>query len=912
MLQKDFRFHFHYSATPRIILFYPRRKGKDMATVQHPFLKDGVEARAYQFKALKQCLTASTMMVMPTGFGKTAVEWMAMANCLHNEKGKVLLIAPTTGLVEQQQRMARAMIDIDENEIITYTGDNTPANRPELWDTGKIIIATPQVIRNDVQNGLIDLADLGLIIFDEAHHATGNHAYSQVGQLMLSANPKCSVIGATASPGSTEIGIRQVAKNLNIITYSVSKKENSLLQPYKVNMKITPHYLELGDELNKIILPLELHQNAEAEQLRKMGFLAPTGHLSSKLIEDAQSKASIAIQRRDTRGYNAARKISNLRRVHILLDLLRTQGLKSAQAFVDRAEEDGRSGQRGTNSFIALPCIHNFRNVSKQFDELHPKPQHAANLLSQQLKDSPESKVLIFTEYRDTVELLTAKFNSIEGIIADRFIGQSGTGSRKGMNQKQQLAQLQRFREGDINVLIATSVGEEGLDVPAADLVILYEPVPSAIRTIQRRGRTARQRDGEVHILITSDTRDVFVYMASKSREKKMHIHLDKIKRGIISILDNHKTGDVLSDFSVAEEDGSIVTAADYLSSEKNRLDELYPVLETVEPEVKKGSGGVNITTGDSIPLITPAMRRPSNQMGLDSFSNLSEKKTETTNVEKEIILDNKQLNSKWKVTLDGSKQQLIEKDDADYGIIQVDHREASTTFVAHMRSMKCNIQLTHLYNGDVRISDRVLIERKSSRDIISSLMDGRLLSQCRRLLAAAPRPLLLVEIGTETGHAVHPNAVLGALAHITLDLGVPVMMTQNAKESAHFVSIAAKREFDLLEKLATYSLNKKSNADSEKGEIENCINAANKEIISIINEQEESGPLAKRWNKLVSKQRVEVLAAIPNLGNKKAQLLLDHFGTIAAVLCASQSELAKVEGIGPSTAATIEQILNA
>ena len=247
MLQNNFRFHFHYSATPRIILFYPRREGKDMATVQHPFLKDGVEARAYQFQALKYCLTASTMMVMPTGFGKTAVEWMAMANCLHNEKGKILLIAPTTGLVEQQQRMARAMINIDENQIITYTGDNAPANRPELWDTGKIIIATPQVIRNDVQNGLIDLTDLGLIIFDEAHHATGNHAYSQVGQLLYSANPKCSVIGATASPGSTEFGIKQVAKNLNIKTYSVSKKENSLLQPYKVNMKITPHYLDLGD-----------------------------------------------------------------------------------------------------------------------------------------------------------------------------------------------------------------------------------------------------------------------------------------------------------------------------------------------------------------------------------------------------------------------------------------------------------------------------------------------------------------------------------------------------------------------------------------------------------------------------------------------------------------------------------------
>jgi len=666
MLQNYFRFYFHYSATTRIILFYPRRKGKDMATVQHPFLKDGVEARAYQFQALKCCLTASTMMVMPTGFGKTAVEWMAMANCLHNEKGKVLLIAPTTGLVEQQQRMARAMINIDENQIITYTGDNTPANRPELWATGKIIIATPQVIRNDVQNGLIDLSDLGLLIFDEAHHATGNHAYSQVGQLMFNANPKCSVIGATASPGSTEFGIKQVAKNLNIKTYSVSKKENSLLQPYKVNMKITPHYLDLGDELNKIILPLEIHQNEEAEQLRKMGFLAPTGHLSSKLIEDAQRKASIAIQRRDTRGYNAARKISNLRRVHILLDLLRTQGLKSAQAFVDRAEEDGRSGQRGTNSFIALPCIHNFRNVSKQFDELHPKPQYAAELLSQQLKDSPESKVLIFTEYRDTVDLLTKRLNSIEGIVADRFIGQSGTGSRKGMNQKQQLAQLQRFREGDINVLIATSVGEEGLDVPAADLVILYEPVPSAIRTIQRRGRTARQRDGEVHILIASDTRDVFVYMASKSREKKMHIHLDNIKDEIQLIFVNPPKGEVLSDFSVVGGDGGIISAADYLSSEIKRLDELYPVIETVETEVKKDSKGAKITTSGSIPVITPEMRRPSNQMGLDSFSNISEKKTETTSVEKEIIPANKQLNSKWKVILDGTKHKTNEDDSND------------------------------------------------------------------------------------------------------------------------------------------------------------------------------------------------------------------------------------------------------
>ena len=83
-----------------------------MATVVHPFLKDGVQARAYQMKSLKSALTSSTLMVMPTGFGKTAVEWMAMAEALRLKRGKVLLIAPTTGLVDQQRRMATEMLNV--------------------------------------------------------------------------------------------------------------------------------------------------------------------------------------------------------------------------------------------------------------------------------------------------------------------------------------------------------------------------------------------------------------------------------------------------------------------------------------------------------------------------------------------------------------------------------------------------------------------------------------------------------------------------------------------------------------------------------------------------------------------------------------------------------------------------------
>ena len=115
-----------------------------MATIIHPFLNDGVEARAYQIRSLRTALTSSSLMIMPTGFGKTAVEWMMMAEYLNFDEGKILLIAPTTGLVEQQQRMAREMINLDQEKISRYTGETPPAKRPEIWKNGKIIMATSQ------------------------------------------------------------------------------------------------------------------------------------------------------------------------------------------------------------------------------------------------------------------------------------------------------------------------------------------------------------------------------------------------------------------------------------------------------------------------------------------------------------------------------------------------------------------------------------------------------------------------------------------------------------------------------------------------------------------------------------------------------------------------------------------------
>ena len=113
-----------------------------------------------------------------------------------------------------------------------------------------------------------------------------------------------------------------------------------------------------------------------------------------------------------------------------------------------------------------------------------------------------------------------------EGIKSAKFFGQATKDGQKGLSQKKQKEIIKSFKKGEYDVLISTSVAEEGIDIPAVDLVILYEPVPSEVRMIQRRGRTGRKRTGRVKVLVTEQTRDEGYYWASINKEKRMKTQL--------------------------------------------------------------------------------------------------------------------------------------------------------------------------------------------------------------------------------------------------------------------------------------------------------------------------------------------------------------------------------------------------
>ncbi len=809
---------------PHIILLNPRREVIFMPHVVHPLLSDGVEARGYQLRSLERILSFSSLMVMPTGFGKTAVEWMAMAEYLRKGSCKIVLIAPTTGLVDQQRTMAVERLNLDEACIVAYTGETGPEKREALWKQATVVMATPQVIRNDAMNGIIDLTEVDLLILDEAHHATGNHAYAQVGNLYQRTNPNGRVLAATASPGSTLRNINEVRTNLNAHNLDLCKRDEPLLKEYDVDMKIHTHAVDLPPSLDLLIAPLRTHFNDEVKHLQRLGFMPTKEYIGTNDIERAQQSASRAIQQRDMRGYDAARRVADLRRIHILINLMQTQGTDVAQAFLNRAEEEGRNGRK-TNRMLALPVVHQLRLALKDVGELHPKSSIVETLVKQEIAAKPEGKVLIFTEYRDSVERIVDVLQQHEGLQPDAFIGQSSRGSQKGMTQKQQLAQLNRFRSGEINVLVATSVGEEGLDVPAADLVVLYEPVPSAVRAIQRRGRTARQRAGSVHVLITKNTRDAYVHRASERQEENMHrlmVRLVRQKQLNETYVVNDKA---LEAFSVRT-DVETLPAKAFLESELKRLP---PAKEAVQNSIGKETQSGKRSDNVAAPL-RPDQIRPQAQASLFHFNQPGPTTAESAAIREgmEVVLNAAEEEVKALSDVRGRGQ-----------VVFIDHREARSTLPSYLNGLGFKTTFTQLPYGDFRLSERVLIERKSARDLLESVKSGRLLSQCRSLAASAQRPLLLVETGGEAQYSVHPNAVLGALAHITLELGVPVVMVKGPLEAAHFIAVAVRQEHEALERLHQFA----RSASREQDDLRAAISRAGGELDAIVDQPEASHP---------------------------------------------------------------------
>ena len=564
---------------------------------------DIIEARAYQLEAADEALTGSTMLVLPTAAGKTVVAWMVIAERLQSTTGWALVIAPTVALVEQH---LRGLVPVLQGiEPISVTGKNPVAKRVDLWGSSRVIVATPQVVRNDIVRGSLDLTDCSLLVVDEAHHATGEPAMAEVGEMYLSQASNPLVFATTASPGSRKDLVREVCSRLDIERIHLRATDDPMLVEHLAGLELQEIRVTVPDEIRELAEPLVLWQRGIVDRQRRLGRYVMPGAISHAGLSNAMDRAQTAISRGESNAYQSVSQIATAMRLHHLINHLLSQGCAASREFLMRLSTGDRSTTKSTRGFLRDPRISGLIRSLEEMDEMHSKVGAVRRLVRERLRRDSDSRVIVFATFRDTVSALEIAIADLKDARPVRFVGQSSRGGSEGLSAKQQVERLDEFRDGSANVLVATSVGEEGLDIPSADLVIFYEPVTSEIRTIQRRGRTGRHREGEVVVLIAEETRDEGAWAAAERREEYMRRAVHRVRReiarGSVANLSN------LSQFEIKSEENTI-SAIDFVIAERDlhRIE----ISETDDVEIRESESSE----------LPPDTFRASGQTGLEQF----------------------------------------------------------------------------------------------------------------------------------------------------------------------------------------------------------------------------------------------------------------------------------------------------
>ncbi len=494
----------------------------------HPLLKNElIEIREYQVNIAKSALRGNTLVVLPTGLGKTVIAIFVIVEVLRRKGGKILFLAPTKPLVEQHVRTLRNLTKV--KNIALLTGEIRKNKRKDLVKDAEIVVSTPQVIQNDIQSGDINIGEFTLIVFDEAHKAVGNYAYVYIAKEYAKSREDHLILAMTASPGGSEEKVMEIIENLRIENVEIRTEHDADVSKYVKEIKTRIVTLPMPEELKKLHKAIkELYDEIIAE-LRKYELFLRKKRITRKDLLIAQATVRDRIEEGNTDYYNAAMLLTMAIKVDYAMEYLETQGLEACYEQLQRiiTEGNSRDGSRAAKMLVSnarfIQVVRLARELIKNKDRVeNPKLDALRVIVRKQLSENPNSRIIVFTHFRETSQIVAEALNEVPGIRAVRFIGQASKGEDKGMNQRKQVEILRKFREGVYNVLVATQVAEEGLDIPSTDMVIFYEPVPSEIRAIQRRGRTGRTNIGKVVILTIKGTRDVAYLWSSKHKERKM------------------------------------------------------------------------------------------------------------------------------------------------------------------------------------------------------------------------------------------------------------------------------------------------------------------------------------------------------------------------------------------------------
>ncbi|KAI9347922.1 hypothetical protein DFJ73DRAFT_760943 [Zopfochytrium polystomum] len=524
------------------------KKQAESTTFQHPFDPEAVKTwqyptnrpiRDYQYNMVQTSLFTNTLIALPTGLGKTFIAAVVMFNYFRwFPEGKIVFMAPTKPLVAQQIEACYQITGIPQDVTDEMTGVAAPELRQKSWHSKRVFFLTPQVMQNDLKKEICPSEKVVLVVVDEAHRALGKHAYCEVVKILKDQNAHFRILALTATPAAEVKTVQSLIQNLLISKIEIRTEDSLDIRPFTFKRKLEVVVVQPSEDILNL-----------AAMFEKVISLYLTRLVSNKAFYDRDpknlSRYSLILAREKWRETSKPRCLPGLAAAiesdfGITVGLadcmvhLMSLGIRMFLKHLDDYIDDTINAKSVTKAREDLMRRPEFNDVVRHARALterpefvsHPKVPKMAEIVVSHFLDhqnnqidgeARETRVMIFTQYRDTVEEIVQMLSPHAPLVrAMSFVGH-GKSSSKGLTQKEQMKVVADFQAGNHNVLVATCIGEEGLDIGEVDLILCYDAQNSPIRMLQRMGRTGRKREGRV-VLVLSQGREEDAYRRSQAQ----------------------------------------------------------------------------------------------------------------------------------------------------------------------------------------------------------------------------------------------------------------------------------------------------------------------------------------------------------------------------------------------------------
>lgn len=531
---------------------------KSEPPTQHKLVKDTMntwifptnlgKTRDYQFNITQAGLFHNLLVALPTGLGKTFIAATIMLNWFRwTESSQIVFVAPTKPLVSQQVSACLDIAGIPRSASTMLTGGASPGIRAEEWKSKRVFFMTPQTLINDLKTGIADPKRIVLLVVDEAHRATGAYAYVEVVKFLRRYNNSFRVLALTATPGSTVESVQAVIDGLDIARVEI-RTENSIdIRDYVHDRNIEIETFENSDEMvfcmdlmSAALKPLldQLHTLNAYWGRDPMGLTAYglTKARQQWMLSDAGRNANFGLKGKVNAIFTVLASLAHA------IDLLKYHGIVPFYRHILHFKS-GTEGQKGGGGKYQKQVVQDesFKKLLGHLDPWsknpefigHPKLEYLKSVILNHFMDrgegkeaiggtsQPATRVMIFVHFRDSAEEVTRVLQRYGPMIRPHvFVGQSSAKGSEGMDQKTQLQIIDKFKKGTYNTIVATSIGEEGLDIGEVDLIVCYDSSASPIRMLQRMGRTGRKRAGNITLLLMKGKEEDSYHKAKDNYEK--------------------------------------------------------------------------------------------------------------------------------------------------------------------------------------------------------------------------------------------------------------------------------------------------------------------------------------------------------------------------------------------------------